>query len=129
NRGTKRGSRTVEDGTNNRKGGAKIMLGRLGTAAIAATGLCLIATRVPAQFPPITDTTKEEAKCESNAGKTLSKFTSSKAKCVGKCITTARKTMGPYTGCFTPYSDPTTFSCITDPTKGALVKARQGIVK
>ena len=105
------------------------MLGRFGIAAIAATGFCLIASRVPAQFPPATDPTKDEQKCESNAGKTLSKFTSSKAKCVGKCIGTGRKTSGPYAGCFAPYADPTTNACIMDPVKGAEAKARSGIVK
>jgi len=94
--------------------------------AVAATGLCLLASSVLAQVPGLT---KEEAACESNTGKTLSKFTSSKAKCISKCFSTARKTSGPYGGCQTPYSDPTTFACITDPAKGAEVKARQGIVK
>jgi hypothetical protein len=105
------------------------MLGRFGTVAIAAAGFCLIASRVPAQFPPITDPTSDEQKCESNAGKTLSKFTKSKAKCVGKCIGAGRKTSGPYGGCFAPYADPATDVCIHESLKGAEAKARQGIIK
>src|SRR5262245_3283644 len=106
------------------------MLGRFGTAAIAATGLCFIATRVPAQFPPITDPNKDEVKCESGTGKTLSKFTSSKAKCVGKCIATQRKAAVPnYGSCLPPYADATEQACINDPLKGAEAKARAGITK
>src|SRR5262245_36207944 len=103
------------------------MVGRLGSAAIAAAGFCLIASSVLAQVPGLT---KEEAACEKNTGTTLSKFTGAKAKCVSKCISTARKTSGPYTQCFTPYTgDPVTFACIFDPAKGAEVKARAGITK
>jgi len=105
------------------------MVGWFGKAAVAATGLCLIASSVPAQFPPIGDPNKDEAKCEAGAGKTLAKFVGSKGKCITKCIGTARKTMGPYGGCFAPYADPTTNLCITDPLKGAEAKARAGIAK
>jgi hypothetical protein len=105
------------------------MLGRFGTAVIAAAGFCLMANQVLAQFPPATDPSKGEQKCESSVGKTLSKFVSSKAKCVSKCIGTGRKTSGPYAGCFPPYSDPTTGACVNDPTKGAEAKARASIVK
>jgi len=41
----------------------------------------------------------------------------------------ARKTMGPYTQCMPPYSDPATQACINDPLKGATSKARAAIVK
>jgi len=95
-------------------------------AAAAAAGLWLAASPVLAQ----SGVTKDELKCESGTGKTLAKFVSSKSKCVSKCFGTARKTSGPYTGCFgSPYSDPTTNTCITDPVKGAEAKARAGIVK
>lgn len=106
------------------------MLGRFGTAAIAAAGFCLIGSHVLAQFPPVTDPTSGEQKCESNAGKTLSKFVGAKSKCVGKCIGTQRKATSPsYGGCFPPFSDPTTFACQFDPAKGAAIKARAGIAK
>src|SRR6266436_4539529 len=92
-------------------------------------GSLLLASAASAQFPPITDPNKDEAKCETGAGKALVKFVGSKAKCTAKCIVTARKTMGPYGGCFAPYADPTTFACIHDSLKGATSKARASIVK
>src|SRR5262245_29045930 len=98
-----------------------------GTAVTAATGVCLLATVVAAQ---VTDPTKEEQKCEATTGKTITKFVGSKSKCISKCFSTARKTMGPYTGCFEPgYTDPTTNACITGSLKGAEAKAGAGIAK
>ena len=97
-----------------------------GRAAIAATSLCLFAASVPAQ---VTDPNKNEQKCEANNGKVLGKFIGSKSKCISKCFATARKTSGPYTGCFPPYSDTATVACISDPVKGAEVKAGAGIAK
>ena len=94
-------------------------------AAAAAATLCLAAAPVLAQ----SGVTKDEVKCESGTGKALSKFTSSKSKCASKCFVAARKTMGPYTGCFAPYADPTTNICIMDPLKGAEAKAEASIVK
>jgi hypothetical protein len=100
------------------------MIGRFGMAAIAATGLCFLATGVQAQ------PSKAVQACESNAGKTLSKFTSSKSKCISKCVSTLRKTMATdYSGCFLPYADPTTNACITGSLKGAEAKAGAGIAK
>ncbi len=98
--------------------------------AVGAASLCLVAGSALAQFPPITDPTKDEAKCETGTGKALAKFTSSKTKCISKCFATARKTMGPYTGCFGPaFTDPVTNACITDSAKGAETKAALSIVK
>ena len=100
------------------------MMGRFGMAAIAATGLCFLATGVHAQ------PSKAVQSCESNTGKTLSKFTSSKSKCVSKCVSTLRKaTATDYTPCYSPYSDPTTNACITGSLKGAEAKAGAGIAK
>jgi hypothetical protein len=73
--------------------------------------------------------TKDEVKCESGTGKALSKFVGSKSKCTSKCFAAARKTQGPYTGCFAPYADQATNTCITDSVKGAEAKARASIVK
>jgi len=74
--------------------------------------------------------TKDEVKCESGTGKALSKFVGSKSKCASKCFVAARKTSGPYTGCFGPaYPDPATNTCIMDSLKGAEAKARASIVK
>src|SRR5262245_41824044 len=99
----------------------------LGTAVIAATGLCLLAGPVLAQ---VTDPTKDEQKCEAGAGKAITKFVGSKSKCISKCFATARKTMGPYTGCFEPgYTDPTTNTCINDPLKGAEAKGGAAVAK
>ena len=101
------------------------MVGWFGRAAIAATGLCLLATAVPAQ---ITDPSKLEQKCESTTGGTLSKFVGAKGKCIAKCITTGRKTSGPYSDCFSPYAGDTA-TCIAGSLKGAEAKAGAGIAK
>jgi hypothetical protein len=101
------------------------MRGHVRVAAIAA-GLCLAAASALAQP---TGVTKDEVKCESGTGKALAKFVGKKSKCASKCFATARKTTGPYTGCFAPYSDPTTMACIQDPVKGVEAKARASIVK
>lgn len=94
-------------------------------AMAAALALALAASPVAAQPAGVT---KDELKCESGAGKALSKFVGSKTKCVQKCVTTARKTSGPYTDCFAPFGGATA-TCIQDPTKGAEAKARTSIVK
>jgi hypothetical protein len=100
-----------------------MMVGWFGRAAIAAAGLCLLATSVLAQA------SKDVQKCESTTGSTLSKFTGSKSKCISKCIVTARKTSGPYAGCFFPYADANEKSCIAGTLKGAEWKAGAGIAK
>src|SRR5262245_51403441 len=105
------------------------MKAKFGLAVIVAAGMSLVAERALAQFPPITDPTKGEAKCETTTGKALTKQVGAIGKCASKCIVTARKTMGPYGGCFSPYSDTTTFNCINDPVKGADGKAAAAIVK
>jgi hypothetical protein len=98
---------------------------RRGMAAIAV-GL-FAASTVLAQPAGVT---KDELKCESGTGKALAKFVGSKSKCASKCFVAARKTSGPYTGCFGPgYTDPTTNACVMDPVKGAEAKARASIVK
>jgi hypothetical protein len=105
------------------------MLSRL-NIAVGAASLCLIAGSALAQFPPITDPTKDEAKCEQNAGKSLAKFTGAKAKCISKCFKAARKLGGPYTACYPPFTlDPATDACIHDSLKGAEAKAGASIAK
>src|SRR5262245_7988350 len=98
------------------------MVGWFGKAAVAASGLCLLATSVLAQ------PTKTVAKCESSTGGTLAKFVGAKTKCISKCISTGRKTSGPYTDCFSPYAGDTS-ACITGSLKGAEAKAGAGIAK
>jgi hypothetical protein len=106
------------------------MLGRFGIMVAAAGSLCLIASSVPAQFPPVTDPTKDEFKCEQNAAKSLAKFTNAKAKCISKCFKAFRKLGGPYTACYPPFTlDPKTDACIHDSLKGAEAKAGASIVK
>jgi hypothetical protein len=105
------------------------MLKRFGIAALVVAGLGLVARPALAQFPAVTDPTKDEAKCEKGTAKTLSNFVKAKSKCLDKCFKAARKAGGPYTGCFPPYSDPATNTCITDPAKGAEGKAAAKIVK
>jgi hypothetical protein len=102
---------------------------RYGMAMMAAAGLSLLASQVAAQFPPVTDPNAAEAKCAKTAGKALTKFVGAKAKCGLKCLVAARKIPGPYGGCFSPYSDPTTQACIYDSLKGAASKARASITK
>jgi len=102
---------------------------RYGISIAAAAGFCLLATTVSAQFPPVTDPNSSEVKCETGAGKALTKFVGAKAKCGSKCLIAARKTSGPYGGCFSPYADPVAGPCIFDPLKGAEAKARASIVK
>jgi hypothetical protein len=99
--------------------------------AVSAAGLCLMVGSALAQFPPITDPSKDEVKCESSTGKALTKQVGSSSKCVSKCIATARKaTPGPgqYDECFAPYSG-VTLTCLTDPLKGPPAKAVASIAK
>lgn len=91
-----------------------------------AAGLLLVAASAMAQPSGVT---KDEVKCESGTGKALAKFVSLKGKCVTKCLSTARKTSGPYAGCFPPFADPNVNTCILDPLKGAEAKARASITK
>ena len=90
---------------------------------VAAVSLGFAAVPVHAQL------SKDVLKCEDGTNKALGKFVGAKAKCAAKCITTARKTMGPYGGCFAPYSDPTTNACITGSLKGAEAKGGAAISK
>lgn len=99
-------------------------VGRFVVATVA--GLLLVAAPTWAQP---TGVTKDEVKCESGTGKALAKFSASKTKCAQKCLATARKTSGPYAGCFPPYADPAVHTCILDPVRGAEAKARGAITK
>jgi len=103
------------------------MNGRLRGIALAAGALCFVTSPVFAQVAP---GNKDELKCETGQSKTTGKFVSSKAKCAMKCLSTARKTMGPYTDCTPPYGG-VTATCISDATtgKGAEQKAVAGITK
>jgi hypothetical protein len=94
-------------------------------------GLCVVASSTFAQFPPPPGVTKDEVKCESGAGKALSKFVGSKSKCVQKCLAAQRKAVTPDYSVCQPlaYTDPATNTCIFDPLKGAEAKARAAIVK
>ena len=79
------------------------MVARKGLVFMAAAVLGLAAQPAHAQGvqPGLSKTL---LKCEDGTGKTLSKFVSSKSKCIDKCIATARKTSGPFGGCFAPES-------------------------
>lgn len=101
------------------------MAGRLGHVVLVTTALCLSAAPVWAQ---VSGLSKGEAKCESTTGKVLAKLWSSQLRCVRKCIGAARKT-GAFNGCFAPYADSATQTCINDPMKGAEAKARAAIIK
>jgi hypothetical protein len=96
-------------------------------AMAVAAGLTLTISSVTAQSPPAN---KDQLKCQTAVANSLAKFAKSKAKCAQKCLNTARKTSGPYTGCKPPdYTDPETNACIFDPQKGAEAKARAKIGK
>jgi hypothetical protein len=104
--------------------GTRVKLMSLVAMALGATlQFATVASAQPAGV------TKDEFKCESLTGGTLAKFVGAKGKCVQKCLGTARKTSGPYAGCFAPFADPATNTCVNDPIKGAESKARAGIVK
>jgi hypothetical protein len=91
---------------------------------VAAVSLGLAAVPVHAVI------SKDIQKCEDGTNKALGKFVGAKAKCVSKCLTTARKTMGPYGGCFGPaFTDPPTNACITGSLKGAEAKGGAAIAK
>src|SRR5262249_30927079 len=94
---------------------------------VAAASLCLLATTVLAQFPPITDPHAAEGKCETGTDKALMKYMGSKAKRGAKCLATARKVGSPYGQCFAPYADMATR--IYDPLKVAHAKAVASLVK
>lgn len=102
------------------------MLPRLLICAVFA--VCATAAPGLTQTPGLT---KDEAKCQAKTGTELSnKLIGGRAKCVGKCLTTQRKTSGPYTACFAPYSG-ATLTCITDTMtqKGVDDKVRAAIAK
>ena len=88
-------------------------------------GVCLAGAPVTAQTTPVS---KDALKCQTGQSSTTAKFVSAKTKCVQKCITTARKTMGPYGDCKPPYGGDTA-TCIEDRAKGAEAKALAGIGK
>ncbi|MCW5888953.1 MAG: hypothetical protein KIT14_00220 [bacterium] len=100
-------------------------IGRFALAAALAAGTALVAAPALAQPAGVT---KNEVKCESGTGKTLSKLAGALGKCAQKCLATARKTSGPYTECFPPYTGAMA-ACVNDPVKGATTKAAAGIVK
>jgi hypothetical protein len=95
---------------------------------LGAAAVSLVASHALAQFPPVTDPTKDEAKCQSSTGKALTGEVGGISKCTGKCFKTQRKVMGPYTECFTPYGG-TTALCVNDTVKGPEAKAAAAIVK
>jgi hypothetical protein len=99
---------------------------RTGSLLAAAAGIVLMAAPAFAQ----SGVTKDELKCESGAGKSLAKFVGAQGKCAQKCLAAARKTSGPYGGCFGPgYTDPTMNACVFDAAKGTEAKAKAAIIK
>lgn len=94
-------------------------------ARAVGLGVCLAGAPVTAQTTPVS---KDALKCQTGQSSTTAKFVSAKTKCVQKCITTARKTAGPYTECKAPYGGDTA-TCIRGAEKGAEAKALAGIGK
>jgi hypothetical protein len=94
-------------------------------AGAVGLGVCLAGAPVTAQTTP---ESKDELKCQTGQSSTTVKFVSAKSKCAQKCITTARKTAGPYTECKPPYGGDTA-TCIRGAEKGAEAKALAGIGK
>jgi hypothetical protein len=93
--------------------------------AVAGMGFAALPAYTQAQ-PGLSKTLR---KCESGTASALSKFTGAKTKCITKCVTAARKTSGPFAGCFAPYTDPSTLTCITGSLKGAETKGGAAIAK
>jgi hypothetical protein len=88
---------------------------------------CLIAGQALAQFPPITDPNRAEAKCQSGTATTLARLFGARMKCVRACIAAGRKAGG-FGGCFGPgFTDPATNTCIFGPLNGTEAKAEAGI--
>jgi len=104
------------------------MLEKTGLAMFGAAALAFAASHALAQFPPVTDPTKDEAKCQSSTGKALGGEVGGISKCTSKCFKTQRKVSGPYTDCFAPYGGATA-TCVDDPVKGPEAKAAGAIVK
>src|SRR5262249_32780834 len=94
---------------------------------VAAAGVGFAALPAYGQVQP--GLSKTLQKCESGTGSALSKFVGAKTKCISKRVTAARKTSGPFAGCFAPYTDPTTLTCITGSLKGAEAKGGAAIAK
>ena len=94
-------------------------------AATVGLGVCLAGAPVTAQTTPESE---DALKCQTGQSKTTAKFVGAKSKCAQKCLTTARKTMGPYTDCMPPYAGDAA-TCIHDSSKGAEAKALAGIGK
>jgi hypothetical protein len=96
-------------------------------AVAVAAGLSLVISSAAAQSPPAN---KDQLKCQAGFAKNVTKFAVNKGKCAQKCLTKARKTSGPYTGCKPPdYTDPETHACIFDPVKGVEAKASAKMAK
>lgn len=104
------------------------MLKRTGLAILGAAAMSLVASHALAQFPPATDPTKDEQKCETAVGKATSGEVSGISKCTSKCFKDGRKTSGPYTDCTFPYAGATSV-CVNDSVKGPLAKASASIGK
>ena len=77
---------------------------------------------------PTTPGTKQQLRCQNGTGKIIARFARAKARCVAKCLATARKAGGPFTDCRSPYGGATA-ACIQDPDTGAEAKARLKIAK
>jgi len=104
------------------------MLKRTGLAILGAAAMSLVASHALAQFSPITDPSKDEAKCQASTGKALTGEVGGINKCTGKCFKDARKLSGPYTDCFFPYAG-STGTCVNDGIKGPVAKAGASIAK
>ena len=76
---------------------------------------------------PTTPGTKQ-LRCQNGTGKIIARFARAKARCVAKCLATARKAGGPFTDCRSPYGGATA-ACIQEPDTGAEAKARLKIAK
>jgi hypothetical protein len=104
------------------------MLERPGLALLGAAVLSFATSHALAQFPPVTDPTKDETKCQSSTGKALSGAVNALAKCATKCFRSQRKLEGPYDDCFSPYSGEILI-CVNDPLRGPEAKAAAAIVR
>jgi putative hemolysin len=104
------------------------MLGKIGLALLGAAAVATATAPAFAQFPPVTDPTSNEVRCQSTTAKVLTKEVGAIAKCAAKCFRGQRKLGGPYTDCIWPYGGSTAI-CINDPIKGPEAKAAAAIIK
>jgi len=92
-------------------------------AGALAVGLTLTHAAAVAQTTPDNE---DALRCQNRVSRGIARLMWNQFRCVQKCVTRLRKTMGPYAECRPPYLGPTA-ECMREPLKGAEAKARYSI--